>query len=69
MHNPDALFPPLDPDIRIPPMLNAAWLLSALVSLVSGEIVDLFSDDLISLEYDFIIVGGSSSLLLLIASC
>lgn len=39
-------------------MLRVAWVLSVLVSSVFGEIVDSLLDDLLELEYDFIVVGG-----------
>lgn len=43
------------------PMLRVTWVLSVLVSLAFGEIVDSLRDDLLHLEYDFIVVGGNSS--------
>jgi hypothetical protein len=43
---------------RTLPMSHIIWLLAALASPVFGAIVDSLSDDLLNLEYDFIIVGG-----------
>jgi hypothetical protein len=40
-------------------MLRIIWVLSVLVYMVFGEIVDSLPDELLHLEYDFIIVGGN----------